>query len=109
MFTCVVCAVCIFAGIQIIGYEETFEVGETADVTCSSDLDVLNIKWYLDEDSTSTTLVTSYTSVNELKFRPVTASVNDAQYTCQVTSPYGVQSKTVILHAESESHQCLCW
>ena len=79
-------------------------MGEAANVACSSDLDVLNIEWHLDEDSTSTTVVTSHTSVNELKFSSVTASVNNAQYTCHVTSPYGVQSKSVTLHAKSESH-----
>ena len=91
-----------FVGIQISGYEETFEVGSTAAVTCSSDLDVLNIEWLLDDDNTSTSLMISYTSVNKLTFRSVSASIDDAQYTCRVTSPYGVQSKTVIFHVESK-------
>ena len=104
MWLCIPLHICTFIGLQIHGHEKTFVVGETATVTCSSDLDVLYIEWHQDKGNTSTSLVTSYKSLNKMMFRPVSAAVNDVQYTCLVMSPYGMQKRSVSFHIESELH-----
>ena len=77
-----------------------FIVGQMASITCTSDLDVTSIEWLYDGG-----VVLSSTGQQELEltFNPVNDSLYGEQYTCRITSPYGIQETTVPIIAESKS------
>ena len=66
-------------------------VGDTVPIVCSTDLDVETIEWIIDGVTVSNSSNQSLT----LMLDPVSADHHNTQYTCRVTSPYGVQEKTV--------------
>ena len=84
-------------------------VGDTVSISvCSTDLDVTTIEWIRDGvtvDTFATSNATVDNSSNQsltLVLDPVTADHHDTQYTCRVTSPYGVQEKTVNITVQRE-------
>ena len=67
-------------------------VGDTVSISvCSTDLDVTIIEWTRDGVTVSNSSSQSLTLVLD----PVSNDHHDTQYTCRVTSPYGVQKETV--------------
>ena len=67
-------------------------VGDTVSISvCSTDLDVTIIEWTRDGVTVSNSSSQSLTLVLD----PVSNDHHDTQYTCRVTSPYGVQEEKV--------------
>ena len=87
----------ILLGLQITPSDDVFVVGESASLTCSSDLDVTTIEWSLDGQ-----VVLSNTGQQdlELTFNVVPDTIHDNGYSCNITSPYGTQEATHRVTAE---------
>ena len=87
-------------GLQIEG-SSIVTVGQSASLTCSSDLDVSSIEWLYGGQ-----VVARSTSRQELEleFNPVNDTIHGREYTCRVTSPYGSQEETVSIVAEGASY-----
>ena len=66
-------------------------IGDTVSIVCSTDLDVETIEWIRDGVSVDNSSSWSLT----LLLDPVSSDHHNTQYTCRVTSPYGVEEKTV--------------
>ena len=81
----------IFSGLSIRRSSSVFTVGESASMTCSSDLDVTSIEWLYNLQVVSS----STASELQLVFSPVNDSIHGQEYTCRVTSSYGIQEQTV--------------
>ena len=88
-------------GLRIHGNQAIFTVGQQASVVCSSDLDVNMIEWIYNYN-----VVVQSSAVDQLSlvFNPVNDSIHSRQYTCRVTSPYGIQEETIQVTAESKLH-----
>ena len=71
-------------------------VGRASTLTCSSDLDVTMTEWLYNGG----VVQSSTAPQTQLLFNPVNDTIHNRQYTCRVTSPYGVQQQTVIITAE---------
>ena len=82
-----------YTGLQITGNDATLQVGRTASLTCSSDLDVTSIEWL---HSGQVVATTTNQQELELVFSPVNDTIHGREYTCRVTSPYGAQERSVI-------------
>lgn len=82
-----------------------FSVGEPGLLTCSSDLDVTSVEWLYNGR------VVAHTALPELQlmFAPVNDSVHGREYTCQVTSPYGIQQNSVSISTLSKCHGMVAW
>ena len=78
-----------------------FTVGESASMTCSSDLDVISIEWLYNLQ----VVVTSTASELQLLFNPVNDSIHGQEYTCRITASYGIQEQTVQPFVQS---MCFC-
>ena len=76
-----------------------FTVGEVASMTCSSDLDAISVEWLHNQQ------VVSSSSASELSlgFSPVNDSIHGEEYTCRVTTSYGIQEQTVQSFVQSKS------
>ena len=85
-----------YTGLSIQRSSSVFTVGESASFTCSSDLSVTSVKWLHNFQ------ILAYSSSPELSliFNPVNDSVHGNEYTCQVTTPYGIQEQTVQVIAQ---------
>ena len=68
-------------------------------MTCSSDLDVTSIEWLYNLQVVSS----STASELQLVFSPVNDSVHGQEYTCRVTSSYGIQEQTVQPFVQSKT------
>ena len=79
------------SGMQISSINMPLPYGSTASIVCSTDLDVTTIEWIRDGVTVDTSRSQSLTLVLD----PVSADYHNTQYTCRVTSPHGVQEKTV--------------
>ena len=86
-------------GISIRKSGSILTVGENASLTCTSDLSISSIEWLHNFQ-----VVNSSSSLPELElnFNPVNDSIHGNEYTCRVTSPYGVQEQTVQLVVQSK-------
>ena len=73
-------------------------VGDTVSIVCSTDLDVTTIEWIRDGVSVDNSSSQSLTLVLD----PVSADYHNTQFTCRVTSPYGVQEETVNITVQSK-------
>ena len=89
-------------GLQITGNERPLIIGESATLTCSSDLHVSKIEWFAQNNGTSTLLATSTSSTRALVFSRVSLDMHGAQYTCHVTSPYGTQERNITVTTEGK-------
>ena len=79
------------SGLSIRRSSSLFIVGESASMTCSSDLDVTSTEWLYNLQVVSS----STASELQLVFSPVNDSIHGQEYTCRVTSSYGIQEQTV--------------
>ena len=84
-------------GITVQRSSYIFTVGESASLTCSSDLSVVSIEWLHNFQ----VLSTSTASELSLNFNPVNDSIHGNEYTCRITTPYGIQEQTVQVIAQS--------
>ena len=66
-------------------------VGETASIICTSDLDANLIEWIHNYE----VVLNSTNSELELIFNPVHDKLHGQDYTCRVSSPYGIQEDTI--------------
>ena len=82
-------------GMQVM-MPDVLIVGRAATLTCSSDLDVTMTEWLLNGRAVQN----STHSQVQLLFNPVMDTIHSRQYTCRVTSPYGIQEQTIIITAE---------
>ena len=74
-------------------------------LTCSSDLDVTSVEWLYNGH------VVAHTALPELQlmFGLVNDSVHGREYTCQVTSPYGIQQNIVYISTLSKCYSIVVW
>ena len=79
------------SGIQVSSINMPLAFGSNASIVCSTDLDVTTIEWIRDGVTVDTSRSQSLTLVLD----PVSADYHNTQYTCRVTSPHGVQEKTM--------------
>ena len=79
-------------GITVSRSDLVFTVGDNASLNCSTDLDVVSIEWLYNYQVISTS---SADNALQLVFNPVNDSIHSREYTCRITSPYGVQEQTV--------------
>ena len=100
---------------QISSIKMPLPFGSTVSIVCSTDLDVETIEWIRDGvsvDNVATnnatvatnndTVTTNNATVGKSRSQsltlildPVCADHHNTQYTCRVTSPYGVQEEIV--------------
>ena len=78
-------------GIQIIG-NTTVTVGQTATVTCYTDLQVEKLEWIYSREL----VVNSSSQQVDLHFDPVYNYYHNRQYTCRATTFYGTLEEAVI-------------
>ena len=82
-----------------------FFVGTFSYLSCTTDLHVTSIEWWLNNE-----LVSSTTSSTDdelvLTFDPVPDSIHGNIYLCRVTSPYGVQEQSYEVMASSKLTSC---
>jgi len=70
---------------------------------CSTDLDVTTIEWIRDGIAVANSSDQSLT----LLLDPVSADHHNTQYTCRVTSPYGIQEQTVNITVQGNPYICI--
>ena len=86
------------AGLSIHRTDNVFIVGEEGSMTCSSDLDAISVEWLYNHQ------VISYSTASQLElvFSPVNDSIHNREYTCRVTTSYGIQEQSVQPFVQSE-------
>ena len=81
-------------------------VGDTVSIVCSTDLDVTTIEWITDGVSdiatNNATVDNSSSQSLTLVLDPVSNDHHNIQYTCRVTTPYGVQEETQNITVQRE-------
>ena len=81
-------------------------VGDTVSIVCSTDLDVTTIEWIRDGVSdiatNNATVDNSSSQSLTLVLDPVSNDHHNIQYTCRVTTPYGVQEETQNITVQRE-------
>ena len=81
-------------------------VGDTVSIVCSTDLDVTTIEWIIDGVSdiatNNATVDNSSSQSLTLVLDPVSNDHHNIQYTCRVTTPYGVQEETQNITVQRE-------
>ena len=68
-----------------------FTLGESASISCSSDLDVVSTIWL----HNNIVVESSLESELELIFDVVNDSIHNKEFICRVTSSYGIQEQSV--------------
>lgn len=84
---------CALLGLQLSEYDGHLRVGQSANVTCSYDLSFTSIEWLHNNE----TILSSTTSQLDLSFNPVNDSIHGKQYTCRVTTPYGITEERLTI------------
>lgn len=88
-----------YAGLEISGYSGQLVLGEYATVSCSFDLEFTSLEWIYN----NAIVVNSSTQPQiGLSFSPVNDSVHGRQYTCRVTTPYGMQEKNITIFVQGK-------
>lgn len=87
-------------GLKIEGYDGQFTVGEYTTITCSFDLEFTLIEWIYNSE----VIGNSSSSSIDLSFSPVNDSIHGRQYTCRVTTPYGVQQQNVTITVQGKHY-----
>lgn len=87
-----------YAGLEISGYDGELSVGEYVTITCSFDLEFTSMEWIYNNK----VVVSSSSQQIGLSFSPVNDSIHGRQYTCRVTTQYGLQEKnvTILVHGK---------
>lgn len=82
-------------GLQIGGFQNSYDIGDNVTLTCSTDLSFRQIAWLVSDD-VGTTLLASETSEPELALIlfSITEAVKGAEFICQIESDFGVQTGT---------------
>ena len=101
MLTCVIH----LSGISIQRSSNIFTVGQISSLTCSSDLSGTSTVWLHNFQVVNS----SASSELQLVFNPVNDSIHGNEYTCRVTSPYGIQELTVQPIVQSKSQILIVW
>jgi len=70
---------------------------------CSTDFDVTTIEWIRE----GITVANSTSQSLTLLMDPVSADHHNTQYTCRVTTPYGIQEKRVNITVQSNHYVCI--
>ena len=78
---------------QIIGNESPLILGSRAEITCSSDLDVLVTEWLYD----GRVIVQSEDIQASLVIPAVNDSLHNQQFMCRIITPYGVQERNTTI------------
>jgi hypothetical protein len=87
-------------GLEVAGYDGQFTVGEYTAITCSFDLEFTSIQWIYNNE----VIMSSSSSAIDLSFNPVNDSIHGRQYTCRVTTPYGVQEQNVTIIVQGKHY-----
>ena len=85
---------------EVAGYDDQLTVSEYATITCSFDLELTYIEWIYNSE----VIVNSSSSSIDLSFSPVNDSIHGRQYTCRVTTPYGVQQQNVTITVQGKHY-----
>lgn len=85
-------------GLTIQKSSSIFTVGKNASFICSTDHPVVLIEWIYNFQI----LTTSSLSELHLTFDPVNDTIHGNEYSCRVTTPYGIQEQTVQVVAQSK-------
>ena len=96
----------ICVGLVISGYNGQLNVGDNATISCTFDLEFTTIEWIYNNK----VIVTSSSPQLGLSFSPVNDSIHGRQYTCRVTTQFGIQEKNVTVLVQGKlcqfsSHQ----
>lgn len=86
-------------GIQINGNESPLVLGSSAQITCSSDLDILIAEWLFDDQ----VIVQAEGGQVNLVIPAVNDSLHNRLYICRITTPYGVQERNTTITVTSMS------
>ena len=81
-------------------------VSDTVSIMCSSDLEVMTIKWITDGIIVDSVTGGNSSNKSTLLLDPVSADHHNTHYTCRVTSPYGTQEETINITVQSKSLCC---
>ena len=92
-----------YIGLQISSVQTPLTIGDTVSIVCSTDLYVTTIEWIRD----GITVVNSSSQPLTLLLDPVSADHHNTQYTCRVTSLFGIQEETIDITVRSKV-SCLC-
>jgi len=100
-------ATCLFPswlpGLQISSVQTPLTIGNTVSIMCSTDFDVTTIEWIRE----GITVANSTSQSLTLLMDPVSADHHNTQYTCRVTTPYGIQEKRVNITVQSNHYVCI--
>ena len=81
-------------------------ISDTVSIVCSTDLDVTTIEWITDGVSdiatNNATVDNSSSQSLTLVLDPVSNDHHNTQYTCRVTTPYGVLEETQNITVQRE-------
>ena len=85
----------VYIGLQIGGFQNSYNIGDNLTLTCSTDLSFSQITWLVSDD-VGTTILSSETSEPELTVSlfSITEAVKGAEFTCKIESGFGVQTET---------------
>lgn len=78
--------------------DSIFNVGESASLTCSSDLPVTLTQWLYNFKVVSS----SASKELQLTFNPVNDTIHGREYICRTTTPYGIQEESVRVVSQSK-------
>ena len=98
------------AGLWISLTHMPLTISDTVSIMCSTDLDVTTIEWIRD----GITVANSSSQSLTLLLDPVSADHHNTQYTCRVSSLYGIQEEAINITVQSEllsvhiRLECIC-
>ena len=87
------------AGLQISGYRSQYSVGDVATIECSFDLNSTSIEWLYNNE----VIMSTEDAQLNLTFSPVHDTVHNRQYTCRVSTSYGVQERNITIRVEGNT------
>ena len=90
----------LYIGLEVSGYSGQLTVGDYATIICSFDLEFTSIEWIYNNQ----VVASSSSPQIGLSFSPVNDSIHGRQYTCRVTTPYGLQQKNVTILVQGTKH-----
>lgn len=85
--------------LQVTNIKDNFPLGSSLSINCTTELAVSVMEWLEGEDILLMDTIKSYLT---LQINSVTANHHNVTYTCRVISPFGNQSKSLILHVSQQ-------